>query len=154
MNPDVIRAAAGSPLGILALLVLVVAGLALTFFRRANTNVRLLIFGLILISAIGFGIAVFIERASASKTIIHNGNVSPTTEQTVATKSELNGAAGNVIVPAAAPARARAPSVAHSVSTERSPAASAAPPGQSIQTEGDCSPVISHSNTSAVEIAC
>jgi hypothetical protein len=48
MDPKVITAAASSPLGILALLILAIAGIATAYFREAPVNVRVWMFVLML----------------------------------------------------------------------------------------------------------
>lgn len=64
--PDVIKAAAQSQLGILALLVVALSILAYLFFAKAKVNVRVGIFVLLFAGVIGFGVAMF--RASDAKT--------------------------------------------------------------------------------------
>ncbi|HMN74924.1 MAG TPA: hypothetical protein PKC97_02585 [Burkholderiaceae bacterium] len=56
--PDIIKAAAQSPLGILALLVVALAILAYVFFARASARVRVGIFVLLFAGVAGFGVAV------------------------------------------------------------------------------------------------
>src|SRR6266702_2545915 len=56
--PDIIREAARSPLGLLALLVLAVATLALVFFRKSSDAIKLAIFGLFFLAAVSFGLVV------------------------------------------------------------------------------------------------
>ena len=56
--PDIIREAARSPLGLLALLVLAVATLALVFFRKSSDAIKLAIFGVFFVAAVSFGIVV------------------------------------------------------------------------------------------------
>jgi Na+-transporting methylmalonyl-CoA/oxaloacetate decarboxylase gamma subunit len=58
MDAGVISAAAASPLGILALLVLVMSGLATAFFRDAGVRVRVLVFLIMLAAVVLFGGAV------------------------------------------------------------------------------------------------
>jgi hypothetical protein len=60
--PDIIKAAAQSQLGILALLVVALSILAYVFFAKATVNVRVGIFVLLFAGVIGFGVAMF--RAS------------------------------------------------------------------------------------------
>jgi hypothetical protein len=60
--PDIIRAAAQSQLGILALLVVALSILAYVFFARASVKIRVGIFVLLFAGVIGFGVAVL--RAS------------------------------------------------------------------------------------------
>lgn len=60
--PDIIKAAAQSQLGILALLVVALSILAYVFFAKATVKIRIGIFVLLFAGAIGFGVAMF--RAS------------------------------------------------------------------------------------------
>lgn len=60
--PDIIKAAAQSQLGILALLVVALSMLAYVFFAKATVKVRVGIFVLLFAGVIGFGVAVL--RAS------------------------------------------------------------------------------------------
>lgn len=60
--PDIIKAAAQSQLGILALLVLALSILAYVFFAKAAVRIRVGIFVLLFAGVIGFGVAMF--RAS------------------------------------------------------------------------------------------
>src|SRR5512143_2972176 len=60
--PDIIRAAAQSQLGILALLVVALSILAYVFFAKAAVKVRVGIFVLLFAGVIGFAVAMF--RAS------------------------------------------------------------------------------------------
>ena len=60
--PDIIKAAAQSQLGILALLVVALSILAYVFFAKAAVKVRVGIFVLLFAGVIGFGVAVL--RAS------------------------------------------------------------------------------------------
>jgi hypothetical protein len=60
--PDIIKAAAQSQLGILALLVVALSILAYLFFAKSRLNVRVGIFVLLFAGGVGFGVAMF--RAS------------------------------------------------------------------------------------------
>jgi hypothetical protein len=60
--PDIIKAAAQSQLGILALLVAALSILAYVFFAKAAVKIRVGIFVLLFTGTIGFGVAMF--RAS------------------------------------------------------------------------------------------
>jgi len=60
--PDIIKAAAQSQLGILALLVVALSILAYLFFAKAAVKIRVGIFVLLFAGVIGFGVAMF--RAS------------------------------------------------------------------------------------------
>lgn len=62
--PDIIKAAAQSPLGILALLVVALSILAYVFFARASVKTRVGIFVLLFAGVLAFGVAVL--RASDS----------------------------------------------------------------------------------------
>ena len=57
--PDIIKAAAQSQLGILALLVVALSILAYAFFAKAAVRVRVGIFVLLFAGVIGFGVAMF-----------------------------------------------------------------------------------------------
>lgn len=66
--PKVIAAAAVSPLGVLSLLVLLMAMIALSFFRRSGDSVKLAVFGGMLLSVVGFGAATMMAgQSSASR---------------------------------------------------------------------------------------
>ena len=58
ISPDIIKAASASPLGILALMIVVLGVLAGLFFSRAAVQIRALIFVLIFGGAVAFGAAV------------------------------------------------------------------------------------------------
>ena len=60
--PDIIKAAAQSQLGIMALLVVALSILAYVFFAKAAVKIRVGIFVLLFAGVIGFGVAMF--RAS------------------------------------------------------------------------------------------
>ena len=66
MDAGVIGAAATSTLGILALLVLVISGLATAFFREASTAVKFSVFILMFGATVMFGVAV-VRQASVGK---------------------------------------------------------------------------------------
>jgi hypothetical protein len=57
--PQIIAAAARSELGILALLVVALAGLAYVFFARASERARLAVFVLLFAGVVGFAAAMF-----------------------------------------------------------------------------------------------
>jgi len=63
--PDIIEKAAQSPLGIFALMILVVGVLAVLFFERAPVRVRVFIFVLIFGGVSAFGVAVVREIPSS-----------------------------------------------------------------------------------------
>ncbi|MBB3181955.1 hypothetical protein [Variovorax sp. Sphag1AA] len=62
--PDIIKAAAQSRLGILALLVVALSILAYVFFAKATVKVRVGIFVLLFAGVLGFGVAVLRESDS------------------------------------------------------------------------------------------
>jgi len=64
--PRLIAAAAASTLGVLSLVVLAIALIAWSFFRRSDDRTKLLVFGGILVSGIGFGTATLIESGHTS----------------------------------------------------------------------------------------
>jgi len=88
MDPEVIKAAATSPLGILALLILVVSALATKFFDKAPMAVKVLIFLLIFTATCGFGY-----------TVVNTGKSALTTSA-VASLSTVAAAPPDAIVPA------------------------------------------------------
>jgi hypothetical protein len=74
--PDIIKNASQSGLGILALLTIIVGGLAWGFFNKAPVNVRIAIWSLILVGTIGF----FIATANASHDVKILPAIQPTTD--------------------------------------------------------------------------
>lgn len=61
--PDIIKAASSTPLGILALLILVVGVLGFCFFRNRGAVIQLIAFALVFLAMVGFGgIAMGIQR--------------------------------------------------------------------------------------------
>jgi len=56
--PEIIKEAAQNPLGIAALIILVVSVIAITFFRKAGEKARLAIFTSIIVGFLGFGLAI------------------------------------------------------------------------------------------------
>ena len=66
--PEIIKAAAQSQLGILALLVVALAILAYLFFARAAVNVRVGIFVLLFAGVVGFGVAMFRASEAPART--------------------------------------------------------------------------------------
>ena len=66
LNAEIIKAAAASPLGILSLMCLIVAVVALAFFRKAPMNVRLGVFALLLLGVAGFAYALLAGRSAPS----------------------------------------------------------------------------------------
>ena len=82
MDANVMEAAATSPLGILALLVLVMSSLALAVFRKTSVGVRLFVFQLMFAATCGFGLLVF-QTARSSEVV----SVSLHSENAVASKT-------------------------------------------------------------------
>jgi type II secretory pathway pseudopilin PulG len=64
--PDIIRAAASSELGLVALAIIIVAIVALVFFYRASTKVRALVFASLFLGAALFVAAILVQRDSIS----------------------------------------------------------------------------------------
>jgi hypothetical protein len=56
--PDIIKAASTSPLGILALIIIGLAGLAYVFFKDARENLRAAIFSMLFVGAAIYGWAI------------------------------------------------------------------------------------------------
>ena len=61
--PDVIKAAAQSQLGLLALLVVAISLLAYVFFAKASETSRLGVFVLMFFGVVGFGVAMFMASS-------------------------------------------------------------------------------------------
>jgi hypothetical protein len=59
-GPAIIQEAAKSPLGIAALIILAVSFIAYMFFRKAGEKARIIIFLAILVSLLGFGVAILL----------------------------------------------------------------------------------------------
>lgn len=91
--PDIIKAAAQSQLGILALLVVALSLLAYVFFAKASVRIRVGVFVLLFAGVIGFAVAVL--RASESGT-------SPASSAGAPKKGELSPEARTLLVGAAA----------------------------------------------------
>jgi Na+/phosphate symporter len=66
LNPDVIRAAASSTLGILSLMCLILGIVALAFFKGAPIRARSIVFAILFIGVAGFGYAILNQRSSPS----------------------------------------------------------------------------------------
>ncbi len=86
MDAEVIRAAAASPLGILALLILVLSALATAFFNQAPTGVKVLVFVLMFGAAVSFGAIVLREPAVEAKL---EGLLLPQSSERLVQRSEL-----------------------------------------------------------------
>ncbi len=61
--PSVIEAAAQSPLGILALLILTVGVIAYLFFQKSSDRVKVVIFSMIFVGMAGFGLVILVQAA-------------------------------------------------------------------------------------------
>lgn len=76
--PDIIKAAAQSQLGILALLCLLLAFLAYVFFSKSSEKAKLGVFFFLFLGVVGFGIAMFNSQSekenSDTNTASLNGN--------------------------------------------------------------------------------
>jgi len=77
MNPGVIIAAAASPLGVLALLILVLSGIATAFFRDSGILVRLGIFAVMFGAVVAFGIVVMLHQGQGAATPVASGRPVP-----------------------------------------------------------------------------
>ena len=66
---DVIRAASENPLGLVALVVLVLAVVAVLFFRGAGNAVKLSVFGMLAVSFVGLAAVVLHERGDLQQTV-------------------------------------------------------------------------------------
>lgn len=77
INPEIITAASKTPLGILALMIVVLGVLAGMFFGRASVQVRVIIFVLIFAGAVAFGAAIVRTPSSG------DGAPTPTAEPPV-----------------------------------------------------------------------
>jgi hypothetical protein len=76
MDPNVITAAASSPLGILALLILVLASIATVYFREAPVNVRVWMFVLMFVGVALFAFTV-VKRSAAPQTAATTNTLPP-----------------------------------------------------------------------------
>ena len=65
--PDIIKAASTSPLGILALLIVGLAGLAYAFFKDARENLRAAIFSMLFLGAALYGWAIVRHFSSSAE---------------------------------------------------------------------------------------
>src|ERR1043166_4192140 len=63
MDPEIIKAASTSPLGIIALMILVISAVSLTFFRDAPHRMGLVVFALL-----------FLGAGTFSATVIHKAD--------------------------------------------------------------------------------
>lgn len=69
--PDIIKAAASSNLGIVALMLIVLAGLSYGFFRRSNEVWRFAALVLVFAGCLSFGYAVFRSAQEISSPLLH-----------------------------------------------------------------------------------
>jgi hypothetical protein len=90
--PEIIKVAAQNPLGIAALIILVVTVIAITFFRKAKEKARLAIFTSIIVGFLGFGLAIFIivtlKGNKSSSTTTLSTPASPVSTKTSTPSSE------------------------------------------------------------------
>jgi hypothetical protein len=91
--PDIIKAAAQSQLGILALLVVALSILAYLFFGKATVKVRIGIFVLLFAGVIGFAVAMF--RASDAHPPAASSAASPQPGLSKEARTLLSGAASD-----------------------------------------------------------
>jgi len=63
LNAEVIKAAAASPLGMLALMCLIIGIIALAIFKNAPVRAKLIVFGLLLLGVGGFAYAILNQQA-------------------------------------------------------------------------------------------
>jgi hypothetical protein len=59
--PEIIKEAAQNPLGIAALIILVVSVIAISFFSKASEKTRIIVFICIIIGFLGFGLAIYLK---------------------------------------------------------------------------------------------
>ena len=59
--PDIMKAASNNPLGVFALLIVIIAVISFFFFRKTSVRVRMAIFGLIFVGTVIFGISLFLN---------------------------------------------------------------------------------------------
>jgi len=64
--PGVIEKAAQSPLGVLALMIVLIGMLGYTFFAKARMQIRMAMFVLMLVGVVAFGIAVARKMGSSA----------------------------------------------------------------------------------------
>jgi hypothetical protein len=65
LNPELIRAAASSPLGVLSLMVLLITVIAIIFFRNTSEKMRLIAFVFLFAGVVGFGIAIIGQESES-----------------------------------------------------------------------------------------
>jgi hypothetical protein len=137
-DPEVIRSAATSPLGVLSLMVLALAGLARAFFVRAREVARLVVFFALLLAVGTFGAAVV--RESKVK--------EPASPQPPAAPANASTAAANTTH---APGAGTAPGAATNTIPQPIPRSRQKPPGQKADTTSEPQPAGTNS-TPAVEM--
>lgn len=76
--PDIIAEAAKSSLGILALMILVISGLAMVFFRRAPIGVRVFVFVLMFAGVVAFGYSARQVTSDGPPRLDPGGETDPT----------------------------------------------------------------------------
>lgn len=91
--PDIIKAAAQSHLGILALLVVAISLLAYVFFAKASEKSRLGVFVLLFFGVVGFGVAMFM--ASSAQVGAPGGEPPRTAALSTQARTLLEGAASD-----------------------------------------------------------
>ncbi|NKB58656.1 MAG: hypothetical protein GKS00_20195 [Alphaproteobacteria bacterium] len=72
LNAEVITAAASSALGIIALVVLILAFVALVFFRRDGPAVRLSVFGVLVVVCVGLSATAIYQKVDVCSQEIMN----------------------------------------------------------------------------------
>jgi hypothetical protein len=83
--PEIISAAAKSPLGLFALMILVLAVLGFFFFRQASERTRVTIFVLIFVGVVAFGIAIFSASSPPSnESLVPNQEIEQLGDQKLA----------------------------------------------------------------------
>lgn len=91
--PDIIKAAAQSQLGILALLVVAISLLAYVFFAKASEKSRLGVFVLLFLGVVGFGVAMFM--ASSGQASVPAADRARTVALSAQARTLLEGAAAD-----------------------------------------------------------
>ena len=91
--PDVIKAAAQSHLGILALLVVAISLLAYVFFAKASEKSRLGVFVLLFLGVVGFGVSMF--RVSSGSVVSGGADTPRTAVLSTQARTLLEGAASD-----------------------------------------------------------
>jgi hypothetical protein len=97
--PEIIAAASKSPLGIFALMISALSGIALVFFRHASEKIRLVVFALLFLGVAGYGFVVSVEFRS----VIQRDNLAQAAKHWVAVANEAK-ASGVISAGVALPA--------------------------------------------------